>query len=88
LPKISLYSESCQNFLPGKSQPSAKGDSIVEKTKRSDRPIEIHYNKELEGTILKIRNPEIVYPLFFDDPDKGIYKVIKTPKKGILMNKV
>ncbi len=45
----------------------------------------IEYNETLQAIVLRIVNTEGMYPCYLQDPEAGLYKIVKTRKGKLHM---
>ena len=59
----------------------------IKKKQQDHRPIVIGYNETLQAIVLRIVNPKGMYPCYLQDPEAGLYKIIKTRAGKLQMSK-
>ena len=51
------------------------------------KSFELEFNETLQAMVLRILDTEGMYPCYFQDPEAGTYKIIKTSKGKLQMGK-
>jgi desulfoferrodoxin (superoxide reductase-like protein) len=58
---------------------------LTRKKEAARKPFEVAFSKGRESMVLKVVDPEAIYPLYLQDPEAGTYRIIKTASGKIQM---